>query len=154
VIVTQIEHLPEQINMTPGMQKAVEFLRLSRTQDLEDGEVELDGRTVYAVIQTYDTLPGAADKYEGHRKYIDIQYVAAGEEVIGWAYIDRVTITVPYVEKDDYWLGTVPADEATPTRLAAGQVAVLYPTDAHAPRRAAGAAGPVKKIVVKVAVGA
>ena len=40
---------------------------------------------------------------------------------------------MPYDPAKDAWLGTVPTDEITPVRLAAGQLAVLYPTDAHAP---------------------
>jgi len=36
--------------------------------------------------------------------------------------------------------------------LIAGELAVLYPDDGHAPRLAAGAPSPVFKIVVKVAV--
>jgi beta-galactosidase beta subunit len=59
---------------------------------------------------------------------------------------------MPYDPAKDAWLGTVPADQITPLRLAAGQLTVLYPTDAHAPRHAAGASMAVKKIVVKVAV--
>jgi beta-galactosidase beta subunit len=46
----------------------------------------------------------------------------------------------------------VPAGEATPVRLAAGELAVLYPEDGHAPRLAARSPSPVFKIVVKVAV--
>ena len=58
---------------------------------------------------------------------------------------------MPYDAAKDAWLGTVPAAEITPVRLSAGQLAVLYPADAHAPKRAAGAPVPVSKIVVKVA---
>ena len=72
--------------------------------------------------------------------------------MIGWARIDRATVTIPYDPAKDAWLGTVPADEITSVRLAAGQLAVLYPTDTHTPRHAAGAAMAVKKIVVKVTV--
>jgi YhcH/YjgK/YiaL family protein len=118
---------------------------------LPDGRVEIDGEDAFALVQSYETQTGDW-LFEGHRKYLDIQYVASGEEVIGWAHIERATVTMPYDPVKDVWLGTVPAAEITPVRLAAGQLAVLYPTDAHAPRHAAGAAMAVKKIVVKVAV--
>ena len=42
--------------------------------------------------------------------------------------------------------------EGTPVHLSAGQLVVLYPEDAYAPKLAAGKPSPVKKIVVKVAV--
>jgi YhcH/YjgK/YiaL family protein len=49
-------------------------------------------------------------------------------------------------------LGTADASTVTQIRLQAGQLAVFYPTDFHAPRRAAGTPSQVSKIVVKVAV--
>ena len=78
---------------------------------------------------------------------------AQPEEIIAWANIDDVTVTTAYdVDKGDFWLGNAPAERVTNIRLKGGQLAVLYPTDAHAPRRAAGASAPVRKLVVKVAI--
>jgi biofilm protein TabA len=91
-------------------------------------------------------------RFEHHRRYIDIQFIVAGEEVIGWAPADRMQVTEAYDPEKDIAFGTVPAGEATPVRLAAGELAVLYPEDGHAPRLAAGRPSPVFKIVVKVAV--
>ena len=73
--------------------------------------------------------------------------------MIGWASLDDATATTPYGETGgDAWLGTVPAERVTNVRLRGGQLAVLYPTDAHAPRRAANGSMPVRKLVVKVAI--
>jgi biofilm protein TabA len=151
MIVTDLEHAAEQIALTPALQKGLAFLRQVRSQTLADGRVEIDGSQVYALVQSYDTQ-GGEPKFEAHRKYLDIQYIAAGEEVIGWAGLDRMSVDTPYDEAKDACLGRVPASDMTPVRLSAGQLAVLYPSDAHAPKLAAGAPGPVKKIVVKVAV--
>jgi YhcH/YjgK/YiaL family protein len=152
MIVTDLAHLAEQAALTPALQKALAFLHGLAGQPLPDGRIEIDGSNVYALVQSYETQAGGDWGFEGHRKYLDIQYVVAGEEVIGWAFLDRATVTMPYDTTKDAWLGTVPTAEITPVRLAAGQLAVFYPTDAHAPKHAAGVPGPVKKIVVKVAV--
>jgi biofilm protein TabA len=149
VIVTDLEHAPAQMALTPALQKALDFLRSSPA--LADGRVEIDGQQVYALIQSYDTRC-SEPKFEAHRKYVDIQYVAAGEEIIGWAFIERLIVDVPYDEAKDACLGHVLPQDMTSVRLSAGQLAVLYPTDAHAPKLAAGAPAAVKKIVVKVAV--
>lgn len=61
--------------------------------------------------------------------WIDIQYVASGTEILGWAPLDSVTTTVPYDAERDALLGKVPDDKWTPVRFEAGQVIVLYPTD-------------------------
>jgi YhcH/YjgK/YiaL family protein len=115
---------------------------------LTDGRVEIDGDKVYALVQSYETVATDEPRFEAHRKYLDVQYLASGEEVIGWASIDRLIVGVPYDEAKDASLGRV----SPPVRLSSGQLAVLYPADAHAPKLAAGAPAPVKKIVVKVAV--
>jgi YhcH/YjgK/YiaL family protein len=152
MIVTDVAHLAEQATLTPALRKALTFLQALPPQPLADGRIEIDGSNAYALVQSYETQAGGDWVFEGHRKYLDIQYVLSGEEVIGWAFMERAAVTMPYDAAKDAWLGTVPAAEITPVRLSAGQLAVLYPTDAHAPKHAAGASGPVKKIVVKVAV--
>ncbi|PKO23751.1 MAG: YhcH/YjgK/YiaL family protein [Chloroflexi bacterium HGW-Chloroflexi-1] len=155
MIVTDLEHLEEQAVLTPAMRRAAAFLQQAHGHDLPDGRIEIDGNRVYALVQSYVTLTPAADvTFEGHRAYIDVQYVAAGEELIGWVSADRVQVTKPYDATGDAWLGALPADETTLVHLWPGDLAILYPIDAHAPRLAAGAPAPVKKIVVKVAVGA
>lgn len=151
MIVTDLEHAAEQIALNPALQKALAFLRQTRSQALADGRVEIDGDQVYALVQSYTTQRGAP-KFEAHRKYLDVQYLVAGEEVIGWAILDRMMVDTPYDEAKDACLGHVPEPDVTPVRLSAGQLAVLYPCDAHAPKLAAGEPMPVKKIVVKVAV--
>jgi YhcH/YjgK/YiaL family protein len=62
-----------------------------------------------------------------------------------------MTITETYDIEKDACLGTVPKDEITPVYLQAGQLAVLYPEDGHAPKLAAGSPSHVVKVVVKVA---
>ena len=153
MIVTDLEHTPEQIRHTPAMQKALDFLRTVQGQELADGKIEIDGSRVYALVQSYRTVPPAEPiSYEAHRKYIDVQYVMAGQEVIGWAPEGRLAVTSDYEEAREAWFGKLAAGQATFVWLGAGDLAVLYPTDGHAPRLAAGEPSLVKKIVVKVAV--
>ena len=152
MIVTDLDHAAEQLPRTPRLQRALAFLKGLGPEDLADGRIEIDGDRLYALVQTYDTRAEGEWAFEGHRRYIDIQFVAEGEEVIGWAAAEAATITVAYDDAKDAWLGTVPRVAVTPLRLAAGQFAVFYPSDAHAPKRAAGASARVRKVVVKVAI--
>jgi YhcH/YjgK/YiaL family protein len=50
--------------------------------DIPDGKYPLDGRKVFARIQTYETKPVSGCRIEAHRKYADIQIVLAGSECI------------------------------------------------------------------------
>jgi biofilm protein TabA len=152
MIVTDLEHAAEQIPMTPSMRQALDFLRQAQSKTQPDGRVEIDGSKVFALFQSYESIAWSAAKFEAHRKYIDVQYIASGVEVIGWAPLERMTITEAYNDTKDVLFGTIPPGEMTPVQLKAGLFAVLYPTDAHAPKIAVGAPAAVKKIVLKVAV--
>ena len=152
MIVANLDEIAQQAVLTSSMRQALDFLQQAQGQDLADGRIPIDGECVYALVQSYETRTGDV-VFEGHRRYIDFQYVVRGEEALGWAPTERATVARPYNEERDMWLGTVPAADITMVRLSAGQLAVLYPSDAHAPGRSAtGPSTPVKKIVVKVAI--
>jgi biofilm protein TabA len=153
MIVTYLENAREQISMNPGMEKAFRFLQSADLANLPIGKIEIDGKQVFAMIQTYPTrlFDPAAVELEGHIHYIDIQYVVSGHELFGWLDIADVQAREPYDEKKDAWLSTMPSEKINLLRLAARQVAVFYPTDAHAPQLADGEPTLVKKVVIKVA---
>ncbi len=153
MIAAKLHQMRAQSAWTPNMAKALDFLAQMEIADLADGRVEIDGDAVYALVQSYETS-GAGDPVmlEVHKRYIDVQFVVHGQEVIAWVPTDRLPVSAEYDEAKEAWFGVIPAADATFVRLAAGEAGVFYPTDGHAPRLAAGAPGPVKKIVVKVAV--
>jgi YhcH/YjgK/YiaL family protein len=150
MIVGELKGFGRQFPASPGLHKALEFLRRPGTSALPDGRYEVDGDRVYAMVQRYDTLGDGEPRFEAHRKYIDVQYIAAGEEIIGWAALADLVQSEPYDPMKDVSFGR--ASRWSPLRLGEGMLAVLWPEDAHAPRLAAGKPGPVVKIVVKVAV--
>lgn len=153
MIVANLENLENQVVMTPNMATAVKFLLESGNAEHPAGRVVVDGDNVFVEVQAYDTIAEGEPTFEGHVSYIDIQYVVEGEEIIAWANIDDVDVHTPYdPAQGDHWLGTVPAEAVTNVHLKGGQLAVLYPTDAHAPRRAVGASAPIRKLVVKVLI--
>jgi biofilm protein TabA len=153
MILTNLEHISQQVVLTPNMEKAIHFLRRSDVALLPDGKMAIDGDKVFAIVNTYKTRHlGEVVELEGHTKYIDIQFMAAGQENIGWVPAEDVPVTVSYDESKDFWNGNLPEDQLTWVKLAAGQAVILYPSDAHAAQAADGNPAPVKKIVVKVAV--
>ncbi|MDA8131318.1 MAG: YhcH/YjgK/YiaL family protein [Elusimicrobia bacterium] len=151
MIVASLKHADRQSPGTEGLSKAFAFLRRPGLAELADGRYPIDGDRVYALAQRYSTEAGGAEpRFEAHRDFIDVQYLVAGSEVIGWAPLSAVEISEPYDSGKDACFGR--ARGWTPVRLGPGDLAVLYPEDAHAPRLADGAPGPVAKIVVKVSV--
>jgi len=151
MIIADLKHLASQAPSSPGLRAAIEFLGRKDIRELADGRFEIDGDRVFAMVQRYETALTGAPKFEGHRKFIDVQFIVSGEEIIGWTPIGRMTVTEAYDSEKDVCFGTAKAGEWTPVRLEAGQAAVLWPEDGHAPKLAAGAPSPVMKVVVKVA---
>jgi biofilm protein TabA len=144
--------MDHQVPMTPSLRKAFDFLQDHDLLQLPDGRVDIDGDRMYALVQRYETVRTDAPKFECHRKYIDVQFIARGEEVIGWAPAERMNVTEAYDAGRDVCFGAIATGMWTPVRLEAGQLMVLWPEDAHAPKGAAREPSRVMKIVVKAAV--
>jgi biofilm protein TabA len=162
MIVSDLKHIAGQTVNTRLLGLALDFLQQIEGQSLDDGRITIEGDQVYALIQSYRTEPlpsGSSPRLEAHRQYIDIQYVVSGSETLGWAPLKQLSVTEPYDATKDVEFGSAPPAALTLVRLAAGQMAVLWPEDAHAPRLATAigteSARPadVNKIVVKVLQG-
>ena len=83
MIVTDIKHIGHQVSMTTSLKKAIDFLRRPDIHGLVDGRVDIDGQHVFALVQRYETVMTDIPKFEYHRKYMDVQYIVSGEEIIG-----------------------------------------------------------------------
>ena len=151
MLVASLEFLSRQVNQTPAMQQALAWLEANHARlDLPE-RVEIDGKNIYALVQVYETIPAEAEvRCEAHRLYLDIQYIASGEEMMGWAPLDNLRAVTAYNAEKDVLHGSVPLAELTPVQVRAGHAAVFYPEDAHAPKLAVSSPTGVRKIVVKV----
>ena len=133
----------------PVFAAAFAFLRRPDLATLPEGRLALDGERLFAIVQEYETKPLAGGLLEVHRRYIDIQVVVSGEELVGYAPLAGQTVKEPYQEARDIAFLEGRSDLLP---LRAGSFAIFYPHDAHMPSRAAGTPARVRKIVIKVAV--
>jgi biofilm protein TabA len=153
MIIAALEELYKQIPESLRLKQALDYIAGARGQALADGRYEIQGQELYALPQSYQTIPAEENtKFEAHRRYIDVQYIVDGVEVMGWAPLSQMLVSAPYNPDKDVILGTCPSALWTPVKVAAGQAAIFFPEDAHAPKLAAGEPCPVKKIVVKVLI--
>jgi YhcH/YjgK/YiaL family protein len=128
---------------------ALRFLQEHDTTALAPGRIDLDGDNVFALVQHYETKPKAQGKWEAHRKYIDVQYLAAGAELMGYANLDHLQAG-PYDEDKDFLLAE---GSGSFVRMHPGTFVILMPPDAHMPMTAVDdIPAPVKKVVVKVKI--
>jgi biofilm protein TabA len=137
--------------------KAIEYLGKADLQAVfstitidKSQKVEIEGDKIFAIFQTYNSKKLEDVKLEGHRKYIDIQYIFSGEERILLA--SSKDIVTPYTynsEKDIYF----PAVKSfSHIQLRAGDGAIISPEDIHGPCCCVDKPKLAQKIVVKVAV--
>jgi YhcH/YjgK/YiaL family protein len=153
MIVCDLLDLPKQTILSDEMLKAFQFIQQASGTDLPDGRVEIDGVKIYGLVQSYNSkLENDHPKFEAHRRYLDVQFIVSGQEQIGWAAVGSMQNPTDYNEIKDVFHGSVGLDKITFVKLRAGQLAVLYPTDGHAPGLSDGASSPVKKIVVKIQI--
>ncbi len=150
--VIDLDFAEHQLPQTPSFRLAIDFLRRKDLPDLPDGTVPLDGKRVFAILQRYQTAVQDSPRFEYHRKYIDLQYILAGEEIIGWAPAADMIPSLDYDEQEDICFGLMEPGRWSPVNLRAGHVGVFWPEDGHAPRLVAEAPVLVRKIVVKVSV--
>lgn len=149
MILSQLRYAPKYYGVHPRIQAAIEFL-MREDLNRAPGAYEIDGKNIVALFQEYETQPENVAPWETHDYHMDIQYLVAGEENIGYAKRENVTPTQPYNAKDDYDLiKPIAGDYVT---LKKDYFAIFFPEDAHQPRVLCGKAMPVKKICIKVLI--
>lgn len=105
----------------------------------------------YFNVDEYDTSLDENRYFESHRRYIDIQMILAGEEIMQITDIDRLQVSVPYDEEKDCTL-YYSAGINGGALFRAGSVLIFYPKDAHRSISFNGKMSHVKKIVGKLSV--
>lgn len=131
-----------------GFKIGFDFIKNAIKENLEQGKYEIDGKNVYASIQEYTTKPDS-EKFEGHRNYIDIQYILSGQETMECAEIDQCETITPYNDEKDVEFFVCNGFKSK-MEFGKDDYAIFFPNDIHKPGVMLDAQSPVKKIVVKV----
>jgi biofilm protein TabA len=148
IIVDRLANAEQYTGMHPRFEKAFAFLRRGDLAEMAEGRHEIDGDRLFCLISNGPGRSREEAPLEAHRKYIDIQYVMAGTDEMGWKPTAACRIVeVNYdPEKDIAFFGDAPQ---TWTPVPAGSFALFFPRDAHAPLVSS---GPIHKAVLKIAV--
>lgn len=148
MIVDRLANAEAYYAMHPAFEQAFAFLRQGGLADLPDGRHEIDGDRLFCIISRAAGRPRAEAPLEAHRKYIDIQYVIAGSEEMGWrptAVCTRSTAGYD-AEKDIEFFDDTPQNWSP---VPPGSFTIFLPQDAHAPLIGQ---GQIHKVVLKIAV--
>jgi biofilm protein TabA len=148
MILDLLTNYPLYRRLSDRIDLAFAYLHQADLRALEPGDYEIDGRNIFAKVQTYTTRPPEQGTWEAHRRYIDLQVMIEGEEHMGYAPLNLLT-PAGYDEARDFLRLSGHGDRVT---LRSGSFVLLWPGDGHMPCLAVCEPMPVKKVVVKIAV--
>lgn len=135
----------------PAWNAAFEFLKTLNAESPE-GKRLIQGESLFAGVDCYTTKPRHEAKLETHRRYVDIQVLLSGEEVIEIFPKTGLTVKESYIPERDVEFYEHPQKAHASITLKPGQFLVFFPEDAHMPcQMTANGPKPVKKVVFKVA---
>ena len=110
---------------------AADFLATHDMAALPCGHYEI-GPDEFVNVMEYDTKARKDACYEAHKKYLDIQMVISGSELIEVAQLPSLTATTAFDEENDYALYS---NEQIGDQylLTPGKFIVVMPNDGHMP---------------------
>lgn len=135
--------------ISENLKKGFEWLKNTDLDGITPARYVIDGEKLFANVQEYETKSEA--KYEAHKKYIDIQYMIRGKELVGTNSINNCTTCDKYNADTDLEFMDCNTEEIYQT-LSEGEFLVFFPQDAHKPSISPNEKLCVKKVIVKVAI--
>lgn len=150
MIIDTVQNASRYFSVHPLFQKAFEYMGAVDTTGIEPGTYEIQGGALKAIVSEKEgrSRGESLQKFECHRKHIDIQLCISGKEEIGWKPLGScVSDQSGYDEiKDVQFFGDAPD---TFFSLEDGQFVIFFPEDVHAPMIGQGM---IRKMVIKVKI--
>ncbi len=146
-----IQNADSYAGLPPAFATAFAWIR-DHAANATLGKHAVDGDTVFAIVEEYDTKPSTTVRFEAHRLRADIQTVLSGEETIAILPKAHLSTSVPYdPSRDIEFFQDSPDAAPTTLQMRPGEFAIFLPQDAHKPGCSVGqTAGRVRKVVMKI----
>ena len=147
MIYDSMENLQRYMGLHPRLDEALLYLQKEEWRKLPDGRNELDGRFLFANVDRY--ISKSEKPLETHSRYVDIQCLAEGEEIIGVAASKDIVPLEAYNTQSDiaFWGSNCPYTELA---MCPGRFLILFPEESHAPGLQLKTEMDVHKVVLKV----
>lgn len=149
MIIDKIENSGLYADLGKRIAKALKYINSTDFSVLGPGRYEIKNNKIFAIVNVYETKSPEDCKLEAHRKYIDIQYIYSGAELIGVAPLSGQKPVEKYNKNSDCVFFK---EETSFIKMTAGMFAIFFPQDLHMPGVKANEKSKVKKIVIKVRV--
>ena len=146
MIVCPFKDLGRYAPIIPGLDEALQVV--AEVNDWTPRTIQLSGGNKI-LVQELDTKSPEGKLCEAHKDYLDIQYIVEGEEVVGWAPLETLTLDGEFNTAKDKGMYAGPVDFMT---IRQGYCYVAFPEDAHMPNLHLKAPKHLKKLVLKLKV--
>ncbi len=142
-----------ELNYYPAaIQKALTFLQETDFNSLSEGRYPIEGDKIFAQVLDLVTQEKESILPEAHQRYLDVQYLHSGRELIGVSVNPpSMEIAKPYDSERDILFYQSVSDE-TMLMMNPGNFAVFFPQDIHRPACVYLETSPIRKVVVKVSL--
>lgn len=147
MIVDKIENAYLYKDLISGIDMAFDYIKKTDFSNFLPGKYEIEGEDLFALVSEYETQEEECLFPEAHKKYIDVQFMISGEELIGYVTMENQPLVKPYTEVDDYALYNSAVNFL---HLKTNMFAIFFPQDLHLPCIKIDEIQMVKKVVVKV----
>lgn len=148
MVADNIENYKRYLSLSPKIAKGFAFLKETDLAQIPLGKHEIDKDELFAIVMEYQTKDQSESKVEGHHKYIDLQYMISGNELVGiMPLTNQIPVTVN--EADDYDLYDI---EPRFLEFQTGMFMLFFPNDLHMPGINVSESSTVKKVVVKIKI--
>ena len=128
-----------------------EFLKNNDLKTLPVGNYPLNKDNVVKIFEYETKMPN--DKFEGHKKFADVQCIIIGEEKLSVANESECVLTQAYnVEKDVYFYNGPVSDSVVLRGDSDLDTVVYMPFELHQPNVCVEKPAFVKKAVIKIKI--
>ena len=107
---------------------------------------------IFVLTQAYNTKNRQDCFFESHKKYIDIQYMIKGDEIMDVAFTNELEVINKYDEKTDFIKYKGKQEGISSLLIKEKELAIFYPSDAHQPCIKVNKSVLIYKAVIKIPV--
>ncbi len=129
MIIDTLDNIEKYALLSENIKKGIGYLKEILEKGSPLGRTDFDNG-IYTSVTSYDTKNPRDAKWETHEKFIDIQFIVEGGEIIGYAPKADLGKGLGYDEKKDIEFFTYEGDY-TPLKLVPGTFAIFFPEDGH-----------------------
>jgi len=135
----------------PRLATVFDWCRQPENLALSDGRYEIQGKSLFVIVESGPTISANIKRFESHRRYIDVQVNLKGPEIMEWMSSSALTLSEDFKPDNDVCFYHQPVSVPTRLMVHPHEFAIFWPEDAHKPCCHPGEVSvPYRKMVFKV----